>query len=112
MVILRIYKKYFDRILSGEKKTEWRSCSDYNYRIFMNKNPETNKFEAKTDITEILFINGYEKDSPKMVVEVLKVLPRKFKDDYVNKFGELVGKKDEMLIRIALGQIISTENLK
>lgn len=59
MLILPIKKKWFDMILSGEKKEEYREIKPYYTTRFMNE------LRKESDIPIwILFRNGYKKDSP------------------------------------------------
>ena len=59
MLILPIKKKWFDMIASGEKKEEYREIKPY-YNIRFKK---IFGFDKKR-IEEIVFRNGYRKDSP------------------------------------------------
>lgn len=61
MLILPIKKKWFDLILSGEKKEEYRKISPYYTSRFQNL------FHADTDAKEIYFRNGYSSTSPSFV---------------------------------------------
>lgn len=66
MLTLPIKKKWFDMILSGEKKEEYRELNDY-YRIrFCNLFPgfEDSFVTPKIGAKPIVFRNGYRKDSP------------------------------------------------
>lgn len=66
MLTLPIKKKWFDMILSGEKKEEYRQLNDY-YRIrFCNLFPgfEDSFVDPKIGAKPIVFRNGYRKDSP------------------------------------------------
>ncbi|MCF8018322.1 MAG: ASCH domain-containing protein [Vallitaleaceae bacterium] len=64
MLTLPIKKKWFDLILSGEKKEEYREATDYYYKRF------TNLFNAlETDIKEVAFRNGYSSNSPLFVAK-------------------------------------------
>lgn len=75
MLTLTIKRKWFDMILSGEKKEEYREIKPYYDARFMtvfrykwlfdgmkNKNMEP-------PIKEILFRNGYSKESPQFVAK-------------------------------------------
>jgi len=63
---LTLHKKWFDEILNGTKKIEYRDIKLYwTKRLFNNGKPK--KFD------EILFRNGYSKNSPKMRVEFLGI---------------------------------------
>lgn len=59
---LTLMKKWFDMILSGAKKEEYREVKPY-----WNKRLHTESFDA------IMFRNGYSKDSPWCIVELLGV---------------------------------------
>lgn len=61
MLILPIKKKWFDMIKSGEKKEEYRECKKY-YHIRFKK--IFGWWNYKNKEVEIIFRNGYRKDSP------------------------------------------------
>lgn len=85
MLILPIKKKWFDMILSGEKKEEYRDIKEYYETRFQNLFgavtidpssifPDRSEYELlqgeevpeeirKDSIQEIIFRNGYSKDS-------------------------------------------------
>lgn len=60
MLILPIKKKWFDMILSGEKKEEYREIKPYWTKRF--------NFEKNTLYLQrtVIFKNGYRKDSPQI----------------------------------------------
>lgn len=66
MLILPIKKKWFDLILSGEKKEEYRALSPY-YWIRFRKifwiHPITGE-PLGSDIHDLLLRNGYSRNSP------------------------------------------------
>lgn len=73
MLILPIKKKWFDMIKSGEKKEEYREIKPYYASRFYN-----NYIESGVGLEwilnnnpivyrEIIFRNGYRKDSPKII---------------------------------------------
>lgn len=72
MLILPIKKKWFDMILSGKKKEEYREIKPYYIsrfeKEFFNRKltiDEVNSLcHGYTLPTEIIFRNGYRKDSP------------------------------------------------
>lgn len=76
MLILPIKKKWFDMILSGEKKEEYRECTKYYKGRFFNlfdiidecDGDLINPFEEKPE-REIMFRNGYSKNSPSFVAK-------------------------------------------
>lgn len=76
MLTLPIKKKWFDMILSGEKKEEYREIKPYYETRFANdlikRHPYSYEcpIEAINDIERqeynVIFKNGYRKDSPKI----------------------------------------------
>jgi len=64
MLTLPIKKKWFDMILSGEKKEEYREANNYYYKRFTNL---FNNFED--DIKEVCFRNGYSSKSPSFIAK-------------------------------------------
>ena len=60
MLILPIKKKWFDMILSGEKKEEYREIKPY----YISRFPTT--FESFS----VMFRNGYSKNSPSFIAKV------------------------------------------
>jgi len=61
MLHLNLKKKWFDMILEGKKKEEYRAQGEYwNKRIL----------EKKHSIKHITFSNGYAKDRRQMIVHV------------------------------------------
>lgn len=79
---LTIKREYFLLILSGQKTEEYRDRKPY----------YDNKFQKK--YTHIFFVNGYNKNSPTILKELLKI--EKTKTRYI----------------LYLGETISTSNLK
>ena len=77
MIILPIKKKWYDMILSGEKKEEYREISNYYYSRFKNVLGfnEMNKVlhsvsEYKSNVFDVVFRNGYRSNSPHIWAEV------------------------------------------
>lgn len=60
MLTLPIKKKWYDMILSGEKKEEYREIKPYYDSRFKIYDSHFSSFE------NIVFRNGYKKDSPKI----------------------------------------------
>ncbi|WP_458457462.1 ASCH domain-containing protein [Pseudobutyrivibrio sp.] len=60
MLVLPIKKKWFDMILSGEKKEEYREIKPY----------YTSRFPSTFDSFYVMFRNGYSKKSPSFIAEV------------------------------------------
>lgn len=67
MLILPIKKKWFDMILSGEKKEEYREIKSYWSRRFWNAGLSVWDPDA---IKKVIFRNGYSKSSPQIVAKV------------------------------------------
>lgn len=55
---LNLYKEYFEAILNGTKRTEYRECTSYWKK----------RIEGR-DYTHIRFRNGYKKIAPVMLIE-------------------------------------------
>ena len=64
MLTLPIKKKWFDMILSGEKKEEYRNLSSYYWTRFMNIWGDAAYWGEPR---QIKFKNGYRKGSPSFV---------------------------------------------
>lgn len=71
MLTLPIKKKWFDLILSGEKKEEYRETTSYWMTRFAKVFGECaygvvhpKCYETKSCVAEIMFRNGYSKNSP------------------------------------------------
>lgn len=64
MLTLPIKKKWFDMILSGEKKEEYRNFSKYYKKRFLNMWGYAAHWDEPK---QIAFRNGYRKDSPSFV---------------------------------------------
>lgn len=76
MLTLPIKKKWFDMILSGEKKEEYREIKPYYDSRFIKKDidydPELNMMVEQEKIRQHRLIwlkNGYRKDSPKILCQ-------------------------------------------
>lgn len=80
MLTLPIKKKWFDMILSGEKKEEYREIKPYYISRFSNmfKLPKSSATDLIIDVLEvcgeiylgkIIFRNGYSKNSPSFIAE-------------------------------------------
>lgn len=75
MLILPIKKKWFDMILSGEKKEEYREIKEYYDSRFskiigVQKTMLTLLYgQSETNEFEILFKNGYANNSPSFIAD-------------------------------------------
>lgn len=64
MLTLPIKKQWFDMILSGERKEEYREIKPYyDSRLFKKYDINAAYY---TDIGYVIFRNGYRKDSPRI----------------------------------------------
>ena len=71
---LTLHRKWFDEILSGRKKIEYREIKPYwTKRLF-------NSDGSRKPYAKIIFRNGYSKKAPEMIV-VLKGIKKKKKYD-------------------------------
>lgn len=59
ILTLRLKKKWFDMIASGEKKEEYREYTDYWHKRLAGK-----------PYTHVVFINGYAKDSRRIIKQI------------------------------------------
>jgi len=100
LVNLVIKKKYFDQILSGEKKKEYRAPSKFNARLLGFKD-SNGKYSPRKDITHIRFINGYRADSPWLVAECKEVGCYTFKNEIPMGL-----QKGDIAIEIILGEVV------
>ncbi len=71
---LTLMKKWFDEIISGKKKIEYREIKPYWTKRLFDSNGKPKHYDT------IHFRNGYNKDAPQMNVEFKGV--RKSKDNY------------------------------
>ena len=84
VLALTISKQWFDKIVSGEKKEEYREIKKYWVSRLVNQQAENGdvlfdefggycrvigKLEYKP-YTHVLFVNGYSKDSPRIEKEI------------------------------------------
>jgi len=92
---LTLKKKWYDMILSGEKKEEYREAKPYWL---------TRLLHIPHNYTHVKFRNGYRKESPWMIVEI-------------RYFGRSIGKPEwggggsKQWIMIGLGDIVATSEM-
>lgn len=67
MLILPIKKKWFDMLLSGEKKEEYREIKPYYETRF--RNVWKGSLIGGNAQRQIMFRNGYSKDSPSLIAQ-------------------------------------------
>lgn len=99
---LTLKKRWFDMILSGEKKEEYREDKRYWKRRFLVSGSHPPVFSDKP--TVIRFTNGYGLDKPSFDITCLGL-----------RYGwgkpEWGGQKDNLQFVIKLGQILETRNI-
>lgn len=71
MLVLPIKKKWYDMILSGEKKEEYREIKKYYETRFKNVfgSHFMSKLDTECPAKEIIFRNGYSKKSPSFIAK-------------------------------------------
>lgn len=69
MICLPIKKQWFDMILSGKKKEEYRDIKEYWFTRFQNEGFLTFIGSPSFESKPVLFRNGYRADSPAFVAE-------------------------------------------
>lgn len=77
-VNIPIQKKWFDMILSGEKKEEYREIKPYwwkrlGVKMDMTENGRIRKWSIAEKIETVTLINGYGHDKPRIVVDLLDI---------------------------------------
>ncbi len=94
---LTLKKKYFDEILSGKKKKEFREFKPYWIsRLCTRESIESWGLEFK-EFEKIIFKNGYKKNAPSFEIELKKIevhygidTPIGKGDFFVIHFGEII----------------------
>ena len=108
---LTLNKKWFDMILSGEKKQEYREYKEYWFkRLITGYNHQFTGLVGKDyekeflfkHFNQILFTNGYNPNSPSMLVEL--------KNIEIGKGNPEWGGSDKDVFILNLGEIIETKN--
>lgn len=110
---LTLKKQWFDMILSGEKKEEYRALSNYWCNRFCDKNWQSFEIEifihclnySKLNFKTIVFTNGYGKNKPQIVVEYAGIDVREGNLKWGAEFGTTY-------FVIKIGKIIATKNIK
>ena len=110
ILYLTLKKKWFDLIVSGEKKEEYREVTDYwmsrlagikgcgtsyNFTLLCNKGNIGREYDF------IMFRNGYNKNSPAVMIEC--------KGIKVGQGKKKWGAPDHKVFIIKLGGIVSTQ---
>jgi len=88
ILTLTIKKKWFDLIKSGQKKIEYRDSTLYWYKRFVGHHYDY-----------IRFRNGYRKDSPSLLIELL----------YIRLQNQKTDLKEGLQFSLHLGQIIQEQ---
>lgn len=92
IVSMPIKKKWFDMILRGEKKEEYREHKPYWGKRLFGKN-----------ITHLKLINGYGKDKPYLIVELRHIV--------LAIGNKELGAPMEHVLILKLGEIIERGNI-
>lgn len=109
VLTLTLKKKWFDMILSGEKKEEYREVKDYwmkrlagiqgcgtsyNFTLLCNAENKCKDYDI------IVFKNGYSKDAPTIVIECKGIQVKEGRKQW--------GAPNYRVFAIKLGEIIET----
>ena len=105
MLVLPIKKEYFDMILSGDKKEEYKEIkSYYNQRLEKYLGRNDNKNEYALPVFQIILRNGYSHKDPSIKCEcVLHRGPGR---------EELGAKLGKMYYVISILRILEVKNIK
>ena len=107
MITLRINKKEFAMIASGTKKTEWRQVSAFNKKLLLcPDNAYDGKLNGNPNIKEVVFINGYKKDAPRLTVQIISIRAVKFQNNVDIPEDNFTAKAGQCAIEVKLGEII------
>ena len=117
---LTLKKKWFDMILSGEKKEEYREIKEYWWMRLVQCGETCKPYPAPFEVLPpqewkmimpkeydtVIFKNGYSKNAPEMEVELKEIkigvpIAEWTDDDYLKNYFTL-----------SLGKILSTKNIK
>lgn len=98
---LNLKKKWFDLILSREKKEEYREIKPYWIKRLTAYN---NAFDECRDFSTVTFKNGYSNTARIMIVECLKI-------EIGNTKPEWAGEETKKAFVISLGKILETKNI-
>jgi hypothetical protein len=96
---LTILRAYFDEILQGKKKEEYREASPY----WLRRLKQEADHRRPLTFTHVAFRNGYNPDSPSLTIEL--------EDIELMTFRQPQGKKERLFV-LFLGKLISTRHLK
>ena len=105
MIKLQIKRSEYELIASGVKNVEYRAPSLFNKRILLKKN-DNGAFDTNTTDKEIMFINGYKKDAPSVICEVISIIPVRFSSRFVDEKNNFTAEAGECSIEIKLGKIL------
>lgn len=103
ILYLTLKKKWFDMILSGEKKEEYRQIKPFWDKRFIKSSCNGDVVFQK--FTHVVFTNGYDSDSPQFKIECKT--PRYGHGQYA--WGAY---PSDIYFVIDLGNILWTKNIK
>jgi len=113
---LQIKREYLDKIISGEKKEEFRDIRPNNSKKYIEYfDPEDGEGEdiRPIEYSQIQFFNGYKPDRPEAIIEVKKAEIEYIVDEE-GKFVEYE-ENGEMYLKAqmvySLGKIITSKNI-
>ncbi|QQT43380.1 Uncharacterised protein [Sphingobacterium multivorum] len=100
--ILIIKEEYFNEILAGNKKEEYRSLSEHYFKMFSTKN-EQGEYAHLKDIKEIILAVGYSANRKTMRIQLKDIYIVEFWNDIPEGFQ----KGDECFV-LELGEVLET----
>lgn len=103
-LFLILQKEFFLEILKGQKKTEYRSFTEYYISRLLNLDKE-GEVESCKQIDKVHFALGYGKNRPEMVVECKGVFIEHDEEEEKEFLTE-----DNCEFAIDLGEILETKN--
>lgn len=108
---MTLKKQWFDMIVSGEKKEEYRESKVYWLKRLLKNtfiDRRGNEIMVFKEFDTVTFRNGYKKDAPLVEVELKKIEHRNGHRNGVHKWGAVDG---EHYFVLMLGDIVRTENI-
>ena len=100
---LNVKKEWFDMILSGEKKEEYREIKELYYKRLVYRRI-TDNVNVFVDYDTVTFLNGMKKQTPTIVVECKGISIGKANPEWSGNW-----QGDAFVIK--LGKLISTKNI-
>lgn len=104
-VFLILTKEWFNKILSGEKKEEYRAYSDFYVSKFCDFDKKEKQITGIKKFKTVRFQLGYSKNAPQMVVAIKEF----YCEGEANENQVLIPEKSQFVI--VLGDILEKINV-